>query len=73
MRSSVADARAQVHRLFVIAGRITFIFTNYGQQTVHYFYCIASVLLRNTEPSLLSHVCLIVFLISVLIQWTWKF
>jgi len=55
-----------LHSLFVIVGRITFIFVNYGRQSVQdiFIFCISSVLLQHTEPSPLPHVCLAVFLQS---------
>jgi len=62
--------RTGVHNLFAVAGRITFIFMNYGRQPVQdiFIFCISSVLLQHTEPSPLPHVCLAVFLQRTFIQ-----
>ena len=59
-----------VYNHFAIAGRITFNFMNYGRQWVQdiFTFCIVSVLLPCTEPSLVPHICLTVFLLSILIQ-----
>jgi len=57
-----------VHNIFAIAGRITFIFMSYRRQCVQDIFCIASVLLPHTEPSLLAYVCLAVVLLSTLMQ-----
>ena len=56
-----------MHNLLAIAGRITFIFMNYGRQWIQdiFVFGIASVLLRHTEPSLLLDVSLAVFLLPV--------
>jgi len=59
-----------MHNLFVLAGRITFIFMNYGRQSVQdiFIFCISSVLFQHTEPRPLPHACLAVFLQSTFIQ-----
>jgi len=68
--SLFAQCRAGIHNLFVIASHIMFIFMNYGRQSVQdiFIFCISSVLLQHTNPSLLPHVCLAVFLQSIIIQ-----
>jgi len=53
--------------LFAIAGCIKLIFMKYGRHEVQDIFCIASVLLPTIEPTLLSHVCLAVFLLNILI------
>jgi len=57
----ILNPRPGVHNIFAIAGRITFIYMNYGLQFVDIsIFCIASVLL--------PHACLAIFLLILLIQ-----
>jgi len=69
LTSSFETTRSGVHKLFAIAGGITFIFMNYGRSEFKLFcLCyVASILLPHTDPSLLRQVFLAVFLLSILI------
>jgi len=56
------------HNLFVFSAELRLFLLITAASDFNIFFCIASVLLQHTEPSLLPHICLAVFILNILIQ-----